>query len=934
MSYNAVAGHYRRVPREAETFALQEIFRYTIIIGFHVQFLVISSQPVSFYNRKSQQREMELPLSRIISTVFAILFVIFVSLKTLFPGDDPYRCRAVQQTGRWIDPPDEEGHRYPFRQWQPDGCIFHDYDSKGIRQCTEGRRIVVVGDSTSRHVAYAFARLINREQFYHDKNGTVFPYLRDSVNLTYHGQMIQRISNVFLESHGDPLQEKGGFVTNLDLYADDKMNPPTIDDQEGPAILYVAGGLWFTNHKGNATRHVPWDTRFDEYKARINQLSKFINDNTPDQDPFTAPMDSRDGIGNQIFYGPPSGPCYQGDVPKSIISSARRASEVIDIQNWLRDTEDERRIPVLWSIVGVTIGQNKTWIDPLSKAAHVIDQVAETRANIVLNLRCNAKLDRMRRSPHGGTCCTDYGVTQYRIIIAVVGIVYLSACVVCEILDLTSAKEAWSLLNMRIGSFVLVLLMCYFSDRTQMMAKSSKLWEVDGFAILCAACLLPLLVTIRRTRPKSHQHLPSTEDETSEKLLPENPELEENYQQDEPFLSRTQTEEWKGWMQCFVLIYQWTGADQGPISLYILFRLCIAAYMFQTGYGHAVYFITTSDFSLKRVVTTLLRLNAFSCALAYSMNMDYMFYYSAPLASFWFLVIYATMAIGKQCNSDTQMVVAKVCISGVLVFAMFVTPLPRWIFNLFEIIFNIQWSADQWIRYATLDMFIVYIGMVTAIVSQMGGTQIILRLRLMLGLAGVFATCYYFIKGSTLSQSSYDSLHPYLSSIPILGYVALRNISVYNRNYHSKAMAWLGRHSLESSILQSHILLAADREGVLSIDGLFGDSTILGDRWRSLLIVVPIFLWTCYIARSATAYIIELLLRETEDDDLNEPSFAYLKKLGISHISYPGLRLACILLTMWLVNLLTPTNQNVTLPPGTHDISIMPMPKHALDHPF
>ncbi|WXC58098.1 hypothetical protein SNK03_003997 [Fusarium graminearum] len=830
---------------------------------------------------------MELPLSRIISTVFAILFVISVSLKTLFPGDDPYRCRAVQQTGRWIDPPDEKGHRYPFRQWQPDGCIFHDYDSKDIRQCTEGRRIVVVGDSTSRHVAYAFARLINRKQFYHDKNGTVFPYLRDSVNLTYHGQMIQRISNVFLESHGDPLQEKGGFVTNLDLYADDKMNPPTIDDQEGPAILYVAGGLWFTNHKGNATRDVPWDIRFDEYKARINQLSKFINDNTPDQDPFTAPMDSRDGIGNQIFYGPPSGPCYQGDVPKSIISSARRASEVIDIQNWLRDTEDERRIPVLWSIVGVTIGQNKTWMDPLSKAAHVIDQVAETRANIVLNLRCNAKLDRMRRSPHGGTCCTDYGVTQYRIIIAVVGIVYLSACVVCEILDLTSAKEAWSLLNMRIGSFVLVLLMCYFSDRTQMMTKSSKLWEVEGFAILCAACLLPLLVTIRRTRPKSHQHLPSAEDETSEKLLPENSELEENYQQDEPFLSRAQTEEWKGWMQCFVLIYQWTGADQGPISLYILFRLCIAAYMFQTSYGHTVYFITTSDFSLKRV-----------------------------------------------CNGDTQMVLAKVCISGVLIFAMFVTPLPRWIFNLFEIIFNIQWNADQWIHYATLDMFIVYVGMITAVVSQMGGTQIILSLRLMLGLAGVFATCYYFIKGSTLRQSSYDSLHPYLSCIPILGYVALRNISVYNRNYRSKAMAWLGRHSLELSILQSHILLAADREGVLSIDGLFGDGTILGDRWRSLLIVIPIFIWTCYTARSATAYIIELLLRETEDDDLDEPAFAYLKKLGISHLSYAGLRLACILLTMWLVNLLSHTNQSVPLPPSTHDISIMPMPKHALDHPY
>ncbi|KAM0534347.1 hypothetical protein ACHAO7_012377, partial [Fusarium culmorum] len=115
------------------------------------------------------------------------------------------------------------------------------------------------------------------------------------------------------------------------------------------------------------------------------------------------------------------------------------------------------------------------------------------------------------------------------------------------------------------------------------------------------------------------------------------------------------------------------------------------------------------------------------------------------------------------------MVLAKVCISGVLFFAIFMTPLPRWIFNLFEIIFNIQWNADQCIHYVTLDMFIVYVGMITAVVSQMGGTQIILSLRLMLGLAGVFATCYYFIKGSTLSQGSYDSLHPYLSYIPILG---------------------------------------------------------------------------------------------------------------------------------------------------------------------
>ncbi|KAL4723044.1 hypothetical protein ACLX1H_010285 [Fusarium chlamydosporum] len=708
---------------------------------------------------------MELPLSKIVSTVLAILFLIAVSLKTFLPGDDPYRCRALQSTGRWIDPPDEEGNRYPFRQWQPDGCILHEYGSSDIRQCTEGRRIVVVGDSTSRRVAYAFSRLvrnitiaipqstdayfqIDRKQHYHDKKQEAFPNLRDNVNLTYDGQMIERLSNVFLASHGNLLQEEGGFVTNLDLYADEKMDTPAIEDQEGPAILYVAGGLWFTNDKGNATRDVPWDVRFAAYKDRINQLSRFIDNNTPNRDPFTAPMDPHDGIGNQIFYGPPSGPCYQGVKPKAIEASARRASEVIDIHNWLHDTEGERRIPILWTVTGVTLNQNKTWIDPLSKAAHVIDQVAETRANIILNLRCNAKLDRMKGYPHAGTCCTDYGVSKYRIVIGV-SIAYLFACALCEILDISCRREArWSLLNMRIGSFVLVLLMCYFSDRTQMMAKGSKLWELEGFTVLCAACLAVLLITIRRTRPQSTEHLSSTEDETSEMLLPGScpSKVEVIDQQDEPFLSRKQTEEWKGWMQCFVLIYHWTGAIEGPAAIYILFRLCIAAYMFQTGYGHSLYFIRTNDFSLKRVANTLLRLNTLSCALTYFMGTDYMFYYSAPLASFWFLVVYTTMALGKQYNGDLQMVTAKVCVSGVLVSAVFVTPLTKWMFNLFEIIFNIHWRADRWMYHATLDIFVVYIGMITAIINRrMGDTQIILSLRLILALAGLFATGYYFM---------------------------------------------------------------------------------------------------------------------------------------------------------------------------------------------
>jgi hypothetical protein len=130
--------------------------------------------------------------------------------------------------------------------------------------------------------------------------------------------MIQRLSNVYFNSHVNAQQEKEeGFVTNLDIYAQEKINPPAIEDQEGPALIYMAAGLWFTNDK-NGPMTIPWEPRFEIHQNRFNDIFKFTIDNAPKIDPFTAPMDPYDGIGNQIFYGPASGPCYQGKISGSI----------------------------------------------------------------------------------------------------------------------------------------------------------------------------------------------------------------------------------------------------------------------------------------------------------------------------------------------------------------------------------------------------------------------------------------------------------------------------------------------------------------------------------------------------------------------------------------------------------------------------------------
>ncbi|KAL9562168.1 hypothetical protein ACKAV7_013712 [Fusarium commune] len=819
--------------------------------------------------------------SRLIPVVFATLFLALVAFKTLFPGDDPYRCRAVQKTGRWIDPiRDEHGNRDPFKQWQPDGCILNHYDSQDIRRCTEGRPIVIVGDSTSKNLGLAMASMLDNKQYKKDKAAKLYTKTT-SFNMTYHGQRIERVANVYISSHGVPGREQ--FVNHLETYADEKTSPPSIEGQKGPALIYISAGAWYTHpHVGgmNSTALDSWDDRFPAYKGHLSKLDKFIGDNTPHEDWFSASMDPRDGIGNQIFYAPPAGPRYLGNDTERKIDRGRRAEEVIEMQNWLLEKEDDFNIPFVWSIANLVEGQDKIWRDPLRTGFHVKFHVAELRANILLNMRCNAKLDRMKPYPYSRTCCTDYGVKPLvQLSLVAFGIVYLAACIICEVLDMCAdripGQPRFKLLNMQAGCLVLALLMCYYADRTQMMAKGSKLWQLKDFVALCIPCIAIMLATIRRIKSPVPEDLSVDMQES-----------------DQPFLSRDQIDEWKGWMQFFILIYHWTGAHGG--SIYVFIRVSVAAYLFQTGYGHTLYFLNKSDFSFNRVAATLLRLNILSCCLAYFMDTDYMFYYFSPLVSFWFLVVYATMAIRSKYNSDLQVMLAKICMSCLILSMIFMgTPLTRWVFEMLNTVFKIQWSYKQWYRRVTLDMLIVYVGMLTAVANRHLKMPMHLGLRVTLALAGFFATIHYFYATSGLRMAAYAKWHPYVSLVPVLGFIAMRNVSGPVRNYHSKAVAWLGRCSLETYILQFHILLAADTDGVLIVDGLFGDGSLMGDRWRTLVIILPIFLWISHSVAGSTGYIVKMIMHQgAEDEKLGRLRFwTWLEKiLGLSDLSAPKIR--------------------------------------------
>lgn len=103
-------------------------------------------------------------------------------------------------------------------------------------------------------------------------------------------------------------------------------------------------------------------------------------------------------------------------------------------------------------------------------------------------------------------------------------------------------------------------------------------------------------------------------------------------------LHREQTNEWKGWMQLVILVYQVTGASK-ILPIYMFVRALVSAYLFLTGYGHLYYTWKTGDTALVRYFRVIFRLNFLTVVLCLTMNRPYQFYSFIPLVSFWYTLV-------------------------------------------------------------------------------------------------------------------------------------------------------------------------------------------------------------------------------------------------------------------------------------------------------
>jgi hypothetical protein len=249
------------------------------------------------------------------------------------------------------------------------------------------------------------------------------------------------------------------------------------------------------------------------------------------------------------------------------------------------------------------------------------------------------------------------------------------------------------------------------------------------------------------------------------------------------------------------------------------------------------------------------------------MGTDYMFYYFAPLVTFWFIVIYFTMRIGRSRNASLIFFTTKLILSAAVTTAFTKIPgILEMVSSTLIVICRIHWNIIEWRFRASLDMYVVYVGMLAGVLlvrinNAIRGYEdgllfiLIRRYFRVFHVASIFlsiaAVCFFWLAMRKFPDKyAYNAWQPYISIPPILAYMLIRNSNRHLRNIHSSIFAWLGRCSLETFTLQFHIWLAGDTKGLLSI-GAFKRGQDAG-RLLDFVILSTLFIWVSYHVAIAT----------------------------------------------------------------------------------
>ncbi|KAG0316760.1 hypothetical protein BGZ99_006695 [Dissophora globulifera] len=540
------------------------------------------------------------------------------------------------------------------------------------------------------------------------------------------------------------------------------------EEKPTPSIFLVGTGLWYL-------RYPEWSGGMEKWQQVMEKLVRQMGN------PRLLPL------AQQLFISPI--PAVNSEKLSEERARTLLPEDINYMNSFLMEATAESpvSVPFTWNKM------TETAASETHDGLHYVEKVMTVEADILLNFVCNNKLPKV--SPMGATCCYEYpSMRWFQVLMLGIFLVWIPTGFVVHTYYRQHSAFFPSLAILRSFAVVGAAVACmYYADRTSFLSKGNKVFSASSFTFLVFLSIVAGLMTLKQSEV------------------------------DQPFLSRDQTDEWKGWMQIVILIYHYVAASNVS-AIYNPVRMLVASYLFMTGFGHFIFYYKKADFGFNRVASVLTRLNLLTLLLTYTMDMTYLAYYFAPLVSFFYLVIYGMMYIGHSYNHNSIFIVSKIIITAILTAGIIHTPLILdTIFGVLHFFFGISWSASEWRFRLQLDVWIVFVGALFAYgfikaqdisITAHPRWNAIRQTSILASLIGVVG---YFIFEVSMDKFAYNRWHPYISWIPILSFVVLRNSTPRLRNTVSTFYTFIGKCSLETFICQFHIWLASDTKGILVV---------------------------------------------------------------------------------------------------------------------
>ncbi|XP_010788564.1 N-acetylneuraminate (7)9-O-acetyltransferase, partial [Notothenia coriiceps] len=473
--------------------------------------------------------------------------------------------------------------------WQPYGCMMHKYKSNEANNCLAPKRVVFVGDSRIRQLFYSFIKIIDPEQ-------------REVGNKHEDISFLHKSSSVNVEFLWYP-EANNSMKERLISW--------THEGSLKPDVVILGAATWSIKLRSGSSETL------QQYKVNLTAIAVHLEKLADHgevywvlQDPVNEEVlsENRKMITNQQLEQ------YNEAAADVLNSSNRKGRSRIRLLAAARQAALE------------TIAQSDDGL-------HLPESTRNVGAMVLMNSMCNNKL-----RPIDGSCCQTVppislvqklsaffflGSAVVFVVLHVLGNNHQRRHVPPDVESLEEKKPATAAaapgpkeLFKALGRMGIIMGYFYLCDRADVFMKEQKFYTHSTFFIPLVYIIVLGVFYYENSK------------ETK-------------------FLNREQTDEWKGWMQLVILIYHVSGAS-AFLPVYMHVRVLVAAYLFQTGYGHFSFFWLKGDFGLYRVCQVLFRLNFLVLVLCVVMNRPYQFYYFVPLVTFWFAVIYSTMALWPQ----------------------------------------------------------------------------------------------------------------------------------------------------------------------------------------------------------------------------------------------------------------------------------------------